>query len=104
MVQAPTPEGLPPSLKILKGLVIGLTLTMIIAVITVVWLLVTRMPSALAQRSLILPQNIALPLGEKAQSFTLGPNYLTVITQSGALLVFSLDGTKLLKTIPNALP
>jgi hypothetical protein len=34
----------------------------------------------------------------------LGHNYLTVITQSGALLVFSLDGTKLLKTIPNALP
>ncbi|MEZ7813716.1 MAG: hypothetical protein ACI9O0_001268 [Paracoccaceae bacterium] len=104
MVQAPTPEGLPPSLKILKGLVIALTLTMIIAVITVVWLLVTRMPSTLAQRSINLPQNIVLPVGEKAQSFTVGPNYLAIVTKNGSILIFSPDGKKLIKEVTLELP
>ena len=35
---------LPPSLRLLKGLVMVLMVTMIVGVITVVWLLVTRMP------------------------------------------------------------
>ena len=56
------PEGLPPGLRFLKALVILLTLTMIVGVITIVWVIVTRMPQAM-QRPPALPDSITLPDG-----------------------------------------
>ena len=47
METAPAPDGLPPSLRFLKFLVIVLTLTMIVGVITIVAIIVTRMPVAM---------------------------------------------------------
>lgn len=93
MVDAPEGEtGLPPSLRFLKALVIVLTLTMIAGVITVVALLVTRMPSAM-QSAPQLPADVTLPAGETAQAVTFGAGWYAVVTESSRLLVFSRDGT-----------
>ena len=60
MEDTPDPAGLPPSLMFLKWLVIVLMVTMIGGVITIVSLLVTRMPDGGAPA---LPENLSLPDG-----------------------------------------
>ncbi len=78
-------------MRFLKGLVILLMITMILGVITVVWLLVTRMPDGRAQIP-ALPPNIVLPQGEIAQAVTFGNGWSAVVTGSQKLLVFDGDG------------
>lgn len=76
----------------LKALVILLTLSMIGGVITVVWLLVTRMPGATAPLPR-LPEAIALPAGEKASAVTFGQGWTAVVTVSGRILIYGTDGS-----------
>ncbi|AXQ93600.1 DUF6476 family protein [Cereibacter azotoformans] len=93
MQQAPEPEGrLPPSLGFLKWLVIILTLTMIGGVITVVTVIVTRMPTSLTPTPLTLPEELTLPEGTRAEAFTRGRDWLGVVTEDGRLLIFETDG------------
>lgn len=93
MQQAPQPEGrLPPSLRFLKGLVILLMLTLIVGVITVVSVIVTRMPTSLATADLALPESLALPEGTRAEAFTQGRDWLGVVTEDGRILIFERDG------------
>lgn len=95
----PIPEtapeaALPPSLALLKWLVILLTLSMIGGVIAVVWLLVTRMPAMGAGAAgPQVPAALALPAGEVAGAVTFGPGWTAVVTESGRLLVFNADGS-----------
>ena len=92
MTQTPDAEpGLPPSLRLLKGLVIVLMITMIVGVITVVGLLVTRMPDG---RSIapILPETLTLPDGLTAEAVTMGKGWFAVVTTDQQLLVFGADG------------
>ena len=84
---------LPPSLRLLKWLVIALTLTMIGGVITVVGLLVTRMPQAFAPAGPSLPDGFALPEGAKAQAVTFGEGWIAVVTDDSRILIFGRDGT-----------
>jgi len=92
--QAPTETALPPSLRLLKGLVILLTLTMIGAVITVVALLVTRMPSAISTATAVpLPAQITLPDGSKPTAFTQGGTWYAVVTSDDHILIFNTDGS-----------
>lgn len=66
-------------------------LTMIGAVIAVVWLLVTRMPQAFnAQPS--VPATLQLPEGTTAQAVTFGTGWIAVVTQDERILIFSTDG------------
>lgn len=95
--------ALPPSLRLLKWLVILLTLSMIGAVITVVWLLVTRMPQALGGASPTVPAGLALPEGAKPSAVTFGPGWTAVVTTDGAILIFDGNGV-LLQKIPVSLP
>jgi Flp pilus assembly protein protease CpaA len=89
-----TPDPvLPPSLRLLKWLVVALTLTMIGGVITVVALLVTRMPQSFAATDLTLPEAIALPEGAKAQAVTFGEGWIALVTTDDRILVFLPDGT-----------
>ena len=88
MDNAPAEAGLPPSLWFLKWLVIVLTLTMIIGVITIVALLVTRMPGAM-RASLPVPDQITLPDGAKAQAFTQGVAWYAVVTTDNRILIYS---------------
>jgi hypothetical protein len=92
MADAPDGEGLPPSLRVLKALVILLTLSMIGGVITVVWLLVTRMPAVTTPLPR-LPQDLVLPAGETASAVTFGPGWSAVVTRSGRILIYGADGT-----------
>lgn len=96
-----TPDALPdlpPSLRLLKGLVMVLMVTMIVGVITVVWLLVTRMPDGNAApvppAALIpvLPANITLPDGLVAEAVTAGKGWFAVVTTDQQILIIGADG------------
>jgi hypothetical protein len=78
-------------LRLLKWLVMVLTATMIVGVITVVGLLVTRMPQVRAPLS--LPSELTLPEGVKAQSVTMGEDWIGVVTSDNRLLIFNRDGS-----------
>jgi hypothetical protein len=88
---APDP-ALPPGLRFLKWLVIVLTLTMIGGVITVVALIVTRMPQAFTAPAPALPDGFALPAGAKAAAVTFGTGWIAIVTQDERILIFSEDG------------
>ena len=93
MQQAPDRDGqLPPSLRWLKALVFILTLTTIGGVITVVAVIVTRMPKALTA-PVTVPEALALPEGTRAAAFTQAKDWLAVVTEDGRLLIFERDGT-----------
>lgn len=92
MPDAPDPT-LPPSLRLLKGLVIVLTLTMIGGVITVVGLLVTRMPQAFSAVGPSLPDGFTLPAGATAEAVTFGTGWIAVVTTDQRILIFGRDGT-----------
>jgi Family of unknown function (DUF6476) len=78
-----SPDGLPPGLRFLKGLVIALALTMMAGVITIVALLVTRLNG-----SVPLPDSITLPDGAAAQAITVGNNWYAVVTTDNRILIF----------------
>jgi hypothetical protein len=82
---------LPPSLRLLKWLVIVLTLTMIGGVITVVGLIVTRMPQAFSSPPQ-LPETLSLPEGTRAQAVTFGTDWTAVVTTDDRILIFNRDG------------
>ena len=89
-----TPDALPdlpPSLRLLKGLVMVLMVTMIVGVITVVWLLVTRMPDGNAAP--VLPASITLPDGLVAEAVTVGKGWFAVVTTDQQILILGSDGT-----------
>jgi hypothetical protein len=78
-----SPDGLPPGLRFLKGLVIALMITMIVGVITIVGLLVTKLRSPLP-----LPETISLPNGTKAQAVTVGADWVGIVTTDNRILIF----------------
>jgi Flp pilus assembly protein protease CpaA len=84
--------ALPPSLRLLKWLVILLTLSMIGAVITVVWLLVTRMPQVIAGTAPQVPEALQLPEGKTAAAVTFGTGWTAVVTTDDHILIFGKDG------------
>lgn len=79
-------------MRFLKALVITLMITMILGVITVVWLLVTRMPDGNALR-LDFPATLALPAGASPLSITQGPGWIGVVTTDSRFLIFAPDGS-----------
>ncbi len=72
---------------------IVLTLTMIGGVITVVALLVTRMPQAFGAPPPTLPAEFALPEGTRAQAVTFGTGWVAVVTTDDRILIFDAIGT-----------
>lgn len=63
--------------------------TMIVGVITITFVLVTRMPGGAP----ILPEGLVLPDGSTAHSVTMARDYIIVTTTDGRALVFNVDGT-----------
>jgi hypothetical protein len=90
MEDASDAPELPPSLRFLKWLVILLMITMIGGVISIVALLVTRLPGESAPS---LPAKVELPAGEAAQAVTVAKGMAIIVTESGRVLVFAPDGT-----------
>ncbi len=62
-------------------------ITMIVGVITVVGLLVTRMPNANA-----VPAQLQMPDGAKAAAVTMGAGWIGVVTTDNRILVFTPEG------------
>lgn len=91
MDDAPEGEALPPSLRLLKWLVIVLTLTMIGGVIAVVAVIVTRMPQMTAAGP-VLPETLTLPDGATAAAVTAGTGWFAVVTTDDRILIFGRDG------------
>ena len=91
MTETPLIEPeLPPSLRFLKHLVTLLTITMIVGVITVVALLVTRLPQVAAAP--VLPAALTLPAGVQARAVTMGTGWIAVVTSDDHILIFETDG------------
>lgn len=63
---------------------------MIIGVITVVGLLVTRMPKGLAP--IDVPERLVLPQGVRATAVTMGPDWIAVVTDDARILIYGRDG------------
>ena len=84
--------SLPPSLRFLKWLVIILTLTMIGGVITVVGLIVTRMPQAFSAVAPKVPADLQLPVGTEAAAVTFGTGWIAVVTTDNRIQIYNLDG------------
>ena len=100
MTDTPEEPRLPPSLRFLKALVIVLMITMIVGVITVVGLLVTRMPNA---NAVMLPQDLKLPAGKTAQAVTMGKGWIGVVTSDNRFMLFDAAG-QLLQDIALQIP
>ncbi|MEM7720081.1 MAG: DUF6476 family protein [Pseudomonadota bacterium] len=74
------------TLKYLKTLVTGLTLTMIVGLVTIVALLVIRFTEA---RAVTFPDEITLPDGVVATAFTQGETWYAIVTQGDEILIYS---------------
>ena len=85
------------ALRRLRALVTTLTAVMILGIITIVALLVIRLPEmgrtgggALA--SAPLPEALVLPDGARATAFTRGPGWFAVVTDDDRILIYDADG------------
>jgi len=67
----------PPSLRLLRGLVLALMVVMIVGLITLVSVFVIRFPAASAP--LALPEAVTLPEGATPEAVTLGPDWVAVV-------------------------
>jgi hypothetical protein len=92
MNEAPTDadQGTPPELRFLKVLVTALAGTMILGLITMIFLFVTRLPDGSAPRP-VLPEGITLPEGAKAEAVTMGRGWIAVVTEGDEILILDAE-------------
>jgi hypothetical protein len=93
MAQAPEDDGLPPSVRLLKWLVIVLTAVMIVGLIIIVAVIVIRLPqsggpSAGLSSSLALPETLTLPEGTSPVAVTFGQGWVAIVTTNDRIMVF----------------
>lgn len=83
-------------LRWLKGLVTALTVTMIAAGLVVIFLMITRWPSAPSAPELFLPDTLELPDGATVLGVTRGTDWWAIVTQDsdGAerIMIYGADG------------
>lgn len=79
---------LPPGLRFLRQLVTVLTLVMVVGVVLIAALLVIR----LNQPALVIPDQITLPDGTVAVSYTQTQDWFAVVTDENKILIFDLNG------------
>jgi hypothetical protein len=73
----------PPELRFLKFLVTALAGTMILGLITIVALLVIRLPSATPARP-VLPDSLEMPEGLSAEAVTMGRGWIGIVASGAA--------------------
>ncbi|MDI3335358.1 DUF6476 family protein [Defluviimonas aestuarii] len=100
MNEAPTDaeQGTPPELRFLKVLVTTLAGTMILGLITIIFLFVTRLPDASAPRP-ALPDGITLPDGAEAEAVTMGRGWIAVVTNADEILILDAESGELRQTV-----
>lgn len=82
--------SLPPSLRLLKWLVMALMVTMIAGVITVATVFVIRLPSF--NETIVPKHNITLPQGVNVQAVTYGQGWSAIVTTDNRLMIFDAEG------------
>ncbi|MCB2127314.1 MAG: hypothetical protein H6897_08235 [Rhodobacteraceae bacterium] len=80
----------PPELRFLKLLVTALAGTMIAGLITIIVLLVIRLPSVTAVRP-NLPEHVVLPDGLTAEAVTFGRGWIAVVTDTEEILILDAE-------------
>lgn len=85
----------PANLKFLRRLVTVLTATMIGGVLIIISLIVMRFYDVPP----VLPDQINLPAGTSAVSFTQGPDWFAVVTDQNEILVFDRVTGKLKQSV-----
>ncbi|MCB2095749.1 MAG: hypothetical protein H6901_00480 [Rhodobacteraceae bacterium] len=102
MNKTPVPDDAgappPPDLRFLKALVTVLTGTMIAGLITIVGLLVIRLPDLTPERP-ALPDGIVLPAGTQAEAVTFGQGWYAVVTGDQEILIFDAETGNLRQTV-----
>lgn len=96
MNDTPEPEALPPSLKLLRLLVILLMVTMIGGFLVIVGLFVTRMPGG---GQVALPDRVTLPEGAAAQAVTRGRDWFAIVTEDDRILIYDAATGALRQTV-----
>ncbi len=91
------PELPPPEVRFLKLLTTVLAGVMIFGLLTIIGLLVTRLPGAAKLPR--LPVQITLPEGARAETVTFGKTFTVVVTQEGRVLLYTADG-RLAQDVP----
>ncbi|MFQ5438761.1 MAG: DUF6476 family protein [Paracoccaceae bacterium] len=91
----------PANLRFLRILVTILTGSMIAGLVTVIVLIVIRVPQVVRtiDDPVPLPASITLPNGTEATSFTQGPDWYAVVTGNDEILIFNRDDGSLRQTI-----
>lgn len=91
----------PATLRYLRILVTVLTATMIGGLITIIALLVIRVPQAVrvVDDPVPLPAGIALPDGTTATAFTRGPDWFAVVTDDDTILILDAETGAVTQTI-----
>jgi hypothetical protein len=91
MDEKSAPVGGETTLRYLKWLVTGLTVTMILGFLTIVSLFVMRFNDLNRAN---IPDEIVLPDGARAAAFTQGKGWYAIVTEDDEILIFSrLTGT-----------
>lgn len=74
---------------------------MILGLVTIIVLIVIRVPTAIRSLPdpLPLPAEITLPDGATAAAFTQGPDWYAVVTTGDRILIFNRDDNALRQTI-----
>ena len=89
----PNEEVSPGNLRFLKVLVTILTATMILGLLTIIVLIVIRVPNVVRviDDPLPIPDVIALPEGIEAASFAMGHDWIAVVSKDDEILIFDKD-------------
>lgn len=93
MTHDPDKSGEPANLRFLRILVTILTASMIAGLVTIIVLIVIRVPNVVRTVAdpIPLPEAITLPDGDRAEAFTMGRNWYAVVTEGDEILIFDRD-------------
>jgi len=91
----------PANLRFLRILVTILTASMIAGLVTIIVLIVIRVPNVVRtiEDPVPLPATLTLPDGKEAETFTMGRDFYAVITTSREILIFDRATNELRQTL-----
>jgi hypothetical protein len=101
MDSLPENTGEPANLRFLRILVTILTASMIAGLVTIIVLIVIRVPNVIqaVKESVPLPDAISLPDGTTATAFTQAHDWYAVVTNDNQILIFNQTDGSLRQTI-----
>jgi hypothetical protein len=97
----PNEAGVPGNLRFLKVLVTILTATMILGLLTIIVLIVIRVPNVVrvVEDQVPLPEVLTLPDGVTAEAVTLGGDWIAVVVSGDEILIFDRESGALRQRI-----